>query len=91
MAEEYRKFDTESKCKCGPSGWVIAGFVIVIAAIVLNYLITYRVAFLSQILPKENYTNSDYYNENYTNSDYYNENYTNSNYYNENNYYNQYQ
>jgi len=71
MDEAYVETDINNQLKCKtynftvPSlnliSWILA---ITILAVIFNYFLTFKVGALKDILPKENYTNSDYYNEN---------------------------
>jgi hypothetical protein len=85
MAEvKYINMDTIDKASCTtfnftvPSIWPLWVILfITVVAVVINYLITFRLWIFEKSKPSENFTNCDYYNEN--------------NYYNENDYYKQYQ
>jgi hypothetical protein len=44
------------------SVWTL--LILIIIAIVVNYLITFRIWIFEKIRPSENFTNCDYYNEN---------------------------
>jgi len=54
--------ETDDKCNsCSTSSWVWGLFFLVIIAIVINYLITFRIW---NVRPTENFTNCDYCNQN---------------------------
>jgi len=61
--------ETDDKCNsCSTSSWVWGLFFLVIIAIVINYLITFRIWIFEKLRPSENFNNCDYCYQN----DYYN-------------------